>query len=307
MEWHPDGLIRVFGHKDFAGGTVVHMSSGYSALMLAYLIGHRGGDKSTHHSPAHIPYVMLGSALLWFGWFGFNGGSAVAASYSAGQALITTNVAAGTAMCTWVLWDYIQGRKAGAIGACGGLVVGLVVITPACGFVTVGGSMIMGMVGSIISNVALHWFKNLSMVDDTLDVWACHGLGGTSGMVLTSLFATDRVYNDGLDGLFYGSGKLFWHTLVVAALCIPYFLIMTYLIYKFVNFFIPFRVSEEEEIEGLDMSYHGEAVGSLNFGHNLNDNTHNRWSSITGGEILKATGALAQTGSPVRMKDESAL
>eukprot|EP00611_Tribonema_gayanum_P018036 TRINITY_DN3108_c0_g1_i3.p1 TRINITY_DN3108_c0_g1~~TRINITY_DN3108_c0_g1_i3.p1 ORF type:complete len:491 (+),score=138.18 TRINITY_DN3108_c0_g1_i3:197-1669(+) len=240
MEWFPTGLIRNFGHKDFAGGTVVHMSSGYTALMLAHLTGKRSAGAS-HHTPAHVPYVMLGTALLWFGWFGFNGGSAVASGYLASQALVTTNVATATALLAWILWDYIQGRKVSAIGACGGAVVGLVAITPACGYVTVGGSMIIGIVGAIVSNIALHWFKNLSKVDDTLDVWACHGLGGTTGMLMTSLFATDRVYPDDLNGLFYGSATLFWHTLVVMLCVIPFCLIMTFLIYHVVNVILPFR------------------------------------------------------------------
>jgi len=174
MEWHSEGLFHHYGHKDFAGGTVVHMSSGYSALVLALLIGKRKGEKETLHQPVHTPYVLLGTALLWFGWFGFNGGSEVAADALAAQALITTNVAAGTSMFTWVVWDYILGRKISVIGTCSGLVVGLVVITPACAYVTVGASIVMGMIGAIISNVAMYIMKEILFVDDTLDVFACH-------------------------------------------------------------------------------------------------------------------------------------
>lgn len=274
MEWGSGGLIAEFGHKDFAGGTVVHMSSGYSALVLAKLIGKRKADPENLRAPAHVPYVLLGAALLWFGWFGFNGGSALASDALAGQALITTNVAAGTSMVTWILWDYVRGRPASAIGASAGLVVGLVCITPGCGFVTVGGALCMGMIGSVVSNVVLELMEGQEFVDDTLDVFACHGVGGTVGMILTACFTTDRVqstkhesvFQDDpiyLDGLFYGEGRLFGNTIAVAVLTIPFFMLMTFLIYHFVNFFVPFRVSEDDEMQGLDGSYHGEKVGTM--------------------------------------------
>jgi Amt family ammonium transporter len=298
MEWAPGGLIREFGHHDYAGGTVVHMSSGWSALVLSALLGKRVGDKSTHHAPAHVPYVILGASLLWVGWAGFNGGSALSASYGAGQALLMTNIATGSAMLGWILWDYIQGRKVSAIGACAGAIVGLVGITPACGFVTAGGALIIGIVTAIICNTVMHYFKIYGKVDDTLDVFAGHGMGGTVGMIMTSLFSTTRVSNvDDLQGLFYGEATLFWHTIVVALLVICYYCLMTAFLFYVVNFFIKFRVSEEFELQGLDSSVHGETSGfSKPNQFSMDDSRKNGWA---GTEMpLKATGGTAASGSP---------
>lgn len=280
MEWSPDGLIHLFGHKDFAGGTVVHMSSGVSAFVLARLLGERTDDatEKKHHTPAHVPYVLLGTALLWFGWIGFNAGSAVSAGVSACQALVTTITCASSCLVAWILWDYMLGRKVTAVGACCGAVVGLVVITPACGFVTVGASMIMGIIGAVVCNVAVGYLKKNSRTDDTLDVFGCHGVGGITGMILTSCFASPHVSPDpeNLYGLFYGYGKLFWHTLVVGILVCIGCSVGTIIIYHFVNLITPFRVSAEEEAAGLDSSLHGEMI-TMTFGgeDKAMDGSHN--------------------------------
>lgn len=170
--------------------------------------------------------------LSRFGWFGFNAGSALAANPLAVQAFLTTNTAAAMAMLTWIFVDHIRGSKSTAMGACVGAVVGLVAITPAAGFVTVGGSMCIGMVGALVSNLVAHVFNEKSNVDDTLDVWPCHGLGGTTGMVLTSMFATKSVNPLGNDGLFYGNPTLFWHHLVALVCIVPFICVCAFVLCK---------------------------------------------------------------------------
>lgn len=258
MTWHPDGLLAKAGILDFAGGTVVHMSSGYAALVGSIILGPRKNVGKMQ--PANIPFVMLGTALLWFGWFGFNAGSALAADPVAVQAFLTTNTATAAAMLTWVFVDHLRGSKSTAMGACVGAVVGLVVITPGAGFVTVGGAACMGMIGAFISNVVAHYFNTKANIDDTLDVWPCHGLGGTVGMVLTSCFATVSANADGADGLFYGDATLFWHHLVALVCLIPYIMGMSFLCYQITNLIYPLRVGEKSEKLGLDMSQHKESI-----------------------------------------------
>ena len=183
--WHPEGFLRQWGVLDFAGGTVVHLSAGLAALAGAWVLGRRQShlDGETH-LPAHIPFVILGTGMLWFGWFGFNAGSALAASPTAVLAFATTNTASAAAMMAWIFIDWVRGRKPSAIGACIGAVVGLVAITPAAGFVTIAASIVIGVLAAGASNMALYW-KSRSSIDDTLDVFPCHGVGGMSGMVLT--------------------------------------------------------------------------------------------------------------------------
>jgi|EP00624_Nannochloropsis_granulata_P003128 Amt family ammonium transporter len=258
MTWHPDGLLAKAGILDFAGGTVVHMSSGYAALVGSIILGPRKDVKKMQ--PANIPFVMLGTALLWFGWFGFNAGSALAASPLAVQAFLTTNTATAAAMLTWVFVDHIRGSKSTAMGACVGAVVGLVVITPGAGFVTIGGSACMGMIGAVISNVVAHYFNTKANIDDTLDVWPCHGLGGTVGMVLTSCFCTSTVNPDSPDGLFYGDPTTFWHHLVALVCIIPFIMGMSFVCYQITNFIYPLRCGEKSEKLGLDMSQHKETI-----------------------------------------------
>src|SRR4051812_30783256 len=189
--WHPNGFLHKWGVLDFAGGTVVHMSAGFAALAGAMILGRRKSHiaKETH-MPANIPYVLLGTGMLWFGWFGFNAGSALGASPTATLAFATTNTASAAAMLGWMFFDWMRGNKPSALGGCIGAVVGLVAITPAAGFVTVRESIVIGLVASVVSNLAVHW-KSKSTLDDTLDVFPCHGVGGMVGMLFTGIFAKD--------------------------------------------------------------------------------------------------------------------
>lgn len=252
MTWHPDGLLRNLGVLDFAGGTVVHMSAGYAALAGAFVLGPRRGVESGHE-PANIPYVLLGTGMLWFGWFGFNAGSALAADGVAASAFLTTNTASASAMMAWVLFDAVQGRKISAMGACIGAVVGLVAITPAAGFVAVGPSMAIGFIAAIVSNLAVHW-RTQSSLDDTLDVFPCHGVGGIVGMILTAVFAQDG-------GLITGETHTFFMH-VVALVGVSVFAFGgAWVLFKVVNAIIPLRVPDDQEDAGLDMSQHGERFG----------------------------------------------
>ena len=247
MTWHSDGLFRKWGVIDFAGGTVVHMSAGLAALAGALFLGKR---KKIIEKPANIPFVILGTGLLWFGWFGFNAGSALGANFDAVVAFANTNVASATSMLTWIFFDRFTNRKMSAIGACIGAIVGLVAITPAAGVVTLGQSVFIGFVAALISNLAIPFFRKLN-VDDTLDVFPSHGVGGITGMILTALFASEV-------GLIYGQTETFIMHLVAILLVVIYTLGMSYLLFKLVNLITPLRVREDQEERGLDASQHGE-------------------------------------------------
>lgn len=247
--WHPNGFLRNMGILDFAGGTVVHMSAGFAALAGALFLGKRSDLKKVHR-PANIPFVLLGTGMLWFGWFGFNAGSALEASSLAVMAFLNTNMASASAMLAWVFFDRLRGRKASAIGASVGAVVGLVAITPAAGYVSVGSAIFIGIAAAMVSNIAVHW-KNATSVDDALDVFPTHGVGGIVGMVLTAVFAKDV-------GLLYGHT----HTFLVHLLGLLIVGVFTfggaYLLYLLTNKMIPMRVSSHSEIIGLDISQHDE-------------------------------------------------
>ena len=249
MTWHPDGLFRNWGILDFAGGTVVHMSAGFAALAGAIFLGKR---KEIIESPANVPYVILGTGLLWFGWFGFNAGSALGANSNAVIAFANTNIASATAMITWIFYERMLGRKMSAVGACIGAVVGLVAITPAAGFVNIGQSMFIGFIAAIISNYAIH-LKNKTNVDDTLDVFPSHGVGGIVGMLLTAVFAKQV-------GLIYGQTDTFLYHLLGLVLVSVYCFFGSYLLYMFVDRVLTMRVREDQEERGLDLSQHGEKL-----------------------------------------------
>ncbi len=253
--WHPDGFLHRWGALDFAGGTVVHTSAGMAALAGAIVLGRRklldiGGE----HVPANIPFVILGTGMLWFGWFGFNAGSALAANEQAALAFATTNTASAAAALAWIAYDVIRGRKASALGACIGAVVGLVAITPAAGYVSVAQSIVIGTFSSIISNVAVYW-KSRSTLDDTLDVFPCHGVGGMVGMIATGVFAADV-------GLIHGDSKVFLVQLLTLAIAAPYAFIGSWVLYRVTDAIIPLRVSERQELIGLDITQHDETVSS---------------------------------------------
>lgn len=255
MTWHPDGLLFNLGVLDFAGGTVVHMSAGWAALAGAMFLGKRKVPKA---NPARITYVLLGTGLLWFGWFGFNAGSAMGANGLAAQALGTTTVGAASASMAWVFIDKIMGHKLSAMGACIGAVVGLVTITPAAGFVSIPHAITIGIIGSIVSNVMVSKFPK-GKIDDALDVFACHGVGGMVGMVLTGVFASSDINPAVIDqGLAFGETKLFINQ-VIALIGVSLFAFaMSYFLFYIVNKITPLRVSEEKEQLGLDISQHGE-------------------------------------------------
>ena len=247
MTWHPEGLFRSWGVLDFAGGTVVHMSAGLAAFIGAIFLGQR---KKIIEKPANIPFVILGTGMLWFGWFGFNAGSALGANYDAVVAFANTSLASATSMITWIFYDRFSNRKMSSIGACIGAIVGLVAITPAAGFVTLGQSIFIGFIAAIISNIAVKINKK-SKVDDTLDVFATHGIGGIVGMILTAVFANEV-------GLIHGETTTFIYHIITIIITVVFTLLMSYLLFKIVDIAIPLRVREDQEERGLDASQHGE-------------------------------------------------
>ena len=255
--WHPDGLLAKLGVLDFAGGTVVHMSAGWAALASALYLKRRNEPA---HNPARITYVLLGTGLLWFGWFGFNAGSAFHADTLAAISIATTSTASAAAAFTWIIFDVVRGRKPGAMGTCIGAVVGLVAITPAAGFISIPQSFVVGVVSSVVSNLMVEW-RTKTSIDDTLDVFPCHGVGGMMGMLLTGVFASSHVNSAVVDnGLVYGETKLFVAHLF-GMLAVSFFAFFgTMLLLKITNIIIPLRVSEEEERTGLDWSLHEEKL-----------------------------------------------
>jgi len=257
--WHPDGFLAKMGALDFAGGTVVHISAGCAALAGALVLKRRKShiDKITS-APANIPYVLIGTGLLWFGWFGFNAGSAVAANSLAVSAFSTTNTAAAAAGLSWMFFDVMRGKKPSVVGFCVGAVVGLVAITPAAGFVAVPQSIFIGVFAALVSNIAVHIKATKTVLDDTLDVFPCHGIGGMVGMLMTGVFATKAVNSAGNDGWAYGNSTFFFIQLKAMAIAVAYSFIVSFLIFKVVNIIVPIRVSNDEEEEGLDASQHDE-------------------------------------------------
>lgn len=249
MTWHPEGLFRNWGVLDFAGGTVVHMSAGFAALAGAMYLGKRKVKVDSH---ANVPYVILGTGLLWFGWFGFNAGSALGANSDAVIAFANTNIASATAMITWLFYERMLGRKMSAVGACIGAVVGLVAITPAAGFVNIGHSMLIGFSAAIVSNWMIY-LKNRSNIDDTLDVFPSHGIGGIIGMMLTAVFANEV-------GLIYGETETFYFHIIALVLTVLFTFGGSYLLFKIVDLLIKIRVREDQEERGLDLSQHGEQI-----------------------------------------------
>lgn len=259
--WHPQGFLFKMGALDFAGGTVVHISAGCAALAGAIVLkSRRSKIEQQEIPPANIPYVLIGTGLLWFGWFGFNAGSALGANSLAVSAFATTNTAAAAAGLAWMFFDVMRGKKPSVLGFCIGAVVGLVAITPAAGFVGIPQSIFIGVVAAVISNGLSHALK-LSRVDDTLDVFPCHGIGGMVGMLMTGIFASKAVNSAGADGLFYGNASFFLIQLKAMIIVVLYSFTVSFLIFKLIAFILPLRVSEEEEELGLDATQHDEKYG----------------------------------------------
>ena len=255
--WHPDGILFKYGVLDFAGGTVVHMSAGWAALAGALFLKKR---KEIIHDPSRISYVILGTALLWFGWFGFNAGSAVSSSTLAVQAFVNTTVASAAAAIAWGFIEKLKGRKLSAMGVCIGAVVGLVAITPAAGFVSVPHSILIGIIAVTVSSFVVDW-RGKTNIDDTLDVFPCHGVGGMVGMLLTGVFANPAINPAIVEpGLIFGETSLFIKH-VIALVGVSVFAFGgSYALLYITNLITPLRVNEEYEKDGLDKSQHGETL-----------------------------------------------
>jgi len=256
--WHPDGFLFKLGVLDFAGGTVVHMSAGWAALASALYLKQRNEPS---HSPARISYVLLGTGLLWFGWFGFNAGSALGSGPLAATALATTTTASAAAAMSWIFFDMLRGKKPSVMGACIGAVVGLVAITPAAGFVTIPHSLIVGIVAAVVSNLVVVW-RTKTSIDDTLDVFPCHGVGGMVGMLMTGIFAHQNVNggNTTGNGLFYGETHLFLVHCIALVAVSAFAFFGSLLLLKVTDMISKLRVSPEEELVGLDISQHDEGL-----------------------------------------------
>jgi ammonium transporter, Amt family len=255
--WHPEGFLFKMGVLDFAGGTVVHMSAGFAALAASMFL--RSKTQKVAVSPANIPFVLLGTGLLWFGWFGFNAGSAVGAGVLAATAFATTNTASAAAGLAWILFDAARGKKPSALGFCIGAVVGLVAITPAAGFVTIPSSLFIGTFASLVSNIVIHW-KSKTKLEDTLDVFPCHGVGGLVGMIMTGLLANTAVNsaNTTGNGLFFGETALFTVHMIALVIVVAYTFLGSLILLKITDLISPLKVSDEDKKVGLDYSQHGE-------------------------------------------------
>jgi Amt family ammonium transporter len=261
--WGSGGWLAGLGTLDFAGGAVVHINAGVSALALALLLGKRRGFPTEAMEPNNIPMVALGAGLLWFGWFGFNAGSALTAGGLASSAFVATNTAAAAAAFTWMVVSWLHKRPT-LLGTVTGGVVGLVAITPAAGFVPPLAGIPIGIVAAVISYYGMVLLKIKRGMDDSLDVFACHGLGGMWGALATGIFASLAVNPAGADGLFYSGGLQVLKQLVGIVAVGGYAFIVTWLLGKFVNVTLGLRVGQQEESVGLDISQHGErAYGGL--------------------------------------------
>jgi Amt family ammonium transporter len=238
------------------------MSAGFAALAAAIYLRDKT-EKKTAHAPANIPFVLLGTGLLWFGWFGFNAGSALGAGPLAASAFATTNTASAAAGLAWVLMDAVRGKKPSALGFCIGAVVGLVAITPAAGFVTIPSSLFIGTIAALISNVVVHW-KSKTTLEDTLDVFPCHGVGGAVGMVMTALLAHQAVNpaNTTGNGLLFGEFVLFKAHMIALVLAIVFIFVGSFVILKITDLISPMSTSAEDKAVGQDLSQHDEALAA---------------------------------------------
>ena len=260
--WGVGGFLRTLGALDFAGGNVVHISSGYAALIAAIILGKRKGLGKDSMAPHHVPMTVLGAGLLWFGWFGFNAGSALGANGLAGMAFVNTNTAAAAAALAWAVVERIHRGKSTMLGIASGAVAGLVAITPGAGFVTPMSALFIGIVGGLVCYLAIGVIKAKLGYDDPLDAFGCHGIGGTWGALATGIFATKSINPAGNDGLFYGNASLLGIQAISVAVTIAFTVTMTFIILKLIGLVMKLRVTEEEESNGLDLSLHGERAYS---------------------------------------------
>lgn len=259
MVWGEGGFLAKIGSVDFAGGNVVHISSGVSALLLAVILGRRKGYEHNIYRIHNIPFVVLGASILWFGWFGFNSGSALAANGLAAHAFLTSAVSAASALLSWMVIDYIKEGKPTLVGASTGLVIGLVAITPGAGFVPVWSSFIIGALVSPICYFGVKFIKNRLKIDDALDAFGCHGIGGIWGGIATGIFAKSSINPVARwNGLIFGETKLFVAQIIGILVTILIALIGTAICVGIIRIFMPLRVNEKEEQIGLDIPEHGE-------------------------------------------------
>lgn len=252
--WGNDGWLRAIGCLDFAGGTVVHITSGVAALATSVALHKKKRLIDPRFQPFSVPLTLFGAVLLWFGWFGFNGGSALSANATAGQALLTTNVAAAAAALTWMVLSLYKGKPS-AVGTATGAVVGLVAITPACGYVDTLSSILIGSVGAAVSFFSIKLAEKIGL-DDSLDVCACHGMAGTWGALATGIFASKLVNQSGADGLIHNNWQLFSAQCAAVIAVWVFSFSVTYAIAKLVDFMVGFTVSKKEQELGLDVSHY---------------------------------------------------
>lgn len=261
MVWGQGGFLAEIGSVDFAGGNVVHISSGASALVFCLILGRRKGYEHTAYRIHNIPFVALGAFILWFGWFGFNAGSALAANGLAAHAFMTTAISSATAMLTWMIMDVIKEGKVTLVGASTGLVVGLVAITPGAGFVPIWASIIIGALVSPICCFTISFLKGKLKIDDALDAFGCHGIGGVWGGIATGIFAKSSINEVARwDGLIYGEYRLFLAQIIGIVVTIAVAVVGTLVCLAVVKLFTPLRVNDKEEMLGLDISQHGESA-----------------------------------------------
>lgn len=261
MVWGEGGFLAAIGSVDFAGGNVVHISSGVSALVLATYLGRRKGYEKTSYRIHNIPFVVLGASLLWFGWFGFNAGSALAADGLAAHAFMTSAISSAAALVSWMLIDVIKDGKPTLVGASTGLVVGLVAITPGAGFVPIWSSYIIGALVSPICYFTMNFIKHKLKIDDALDAFGCHGIGGVWGGIATGLFAKTSINSVARwDGLVFGNVHLFVAQVLSIIITAAVAVVGTLICIGIIRIFTPLRVDQKEEALGLDISQHGENV-----------------------------------------------
>jgi Amt family ammonium transporter len=260
--WGDGGWLKRLGALDFAGGTVVHISSGVSALAAVLVIGKRRGFGQHPMPPHNLPLTVMGASLLWFGWFGFNAGSALGANALAAHAFTTTNTAAAAAALGWMLTEWSSRGKPTVLGAASGAVAGLVAVTPAAGFVTPMAALVIGALAGILCYTACNLKTKLGY-DDSLDVVGVHGVGGTWGAIATGIFATKAVNADGANGLLYGDPGQVWKQIVAVVATIALGFVMTVVILKVLDAIMGLRVNEEDEMAGLDLSQHSETAYAL--------------------------------------------
>ena len=256
--WGIGGWLREMGVLDFAGGTVVHIISGVSGLVICLMIGQRKGHGTEVMLPHHLPMTVLGAGLLWFGWFGFNAGSALGANEIAANAFVVTHVSAAAATVSWVLAEWRMHGKPTVLGAASGCIAGLVSITPAAGFVSAMSAIVIGLLGGVICFFSVSVVKAKLGYDDSLDAFGVHGVGGTWGALATGLFASKAVNEAGADGLLFGNPAQFVSQLIGVIVSCLFAVVMTFLIIKFIALFVTIRVDESQELVGLDISEHGE-------------------------------------------------